>query len=314
MIISASRRTDIPAFYSEWLINRLREGWCQVPNPLNYHQLSYVSLKPEDVTVLVFWSKNPMPLLKYLGEIDNKRFRYYFQFTLNDYPASLEPGVPPVQERQDTFKRLCERLDELRVVWRYDPIIISSETPLDFHIEKFSKIAETLKGYTQRVMVSFVDYYRKTDLRLDELQANGCEFQKDFERTPEAPILMKQLGEIARQNSMTIFTCAEKIDFSRVGVSPGCCIDPVLINKIWSIKVDTKKDPTQRTACLCAVSKDIGINDTCLHGCTYCYATRKIETAEKRRCQHDPSSPAMWGETRPLSTAERAHLLATRLL
>lgn len=314
MIISASRRTDIPAFYSEWFMNRIRAGWCEVPNPLNYHQLSYVSLKPEDVAVIVFWSKNPKPLISYLDEIDQRGFRYYFQFTLNDYPQDLEPRLPPVSERLETFKRLSDRLDNLRVIWRYDPVIISNRTPLDYHVDKFSKIARVLKGYTRRVMVSFIDYYRKTDFRLQDLEQSGYEFVRDFEHTSESSFLMKELGEIALQNGMAIHTCAEEVDFSSVGVSPGCCIDPDLINRIWSIKADVKKDPTQRSVCLCAVSKDIGVNDTCMHGCPYCYATRKLEAAEKRYSQHDLSSPVLWGETRPLSSAEQAQLLATRML
>lgn len=252
--------------------------------------------------------------MRHLDEIDQRGFRYYFQFTLNDYPRALEPGLPEVRERLETFRELSSRLDSLRVIWRYDPIIISNKTPMAFHIDRFSKIAEALKGYTHRVMVSFVDFYRKTDLRLEELRASGFEFPKDFDRTGEAFILMKELGEIARQNEMAILTCAEEVDFSKVGVSPGWCIDPDLIGRIWSIKVDAKKDPTQRTVCLCAASKDIGVNDTCLHGCTYCYATRKKETAEKRHHQHDANSPVLWGEARPLSAAEQAHLLAARLL
>jgi hypothetical protein len=314
MIISASRRTDIPAYYSKWFLNRIRAGWCQVPNPLNCHQLSYVSLKPEDVTVIVFWSKNPAPLLDSLDELDQKGFRYYFQFTLNDYPEYLEPNLPKVTDRIDTFKTLSERLGDIRVVWRYDPIIISNETPPEFHISGFAKIAESLKGYTKRVMVSFVDYYAKTDSKFGELTTHGFKFDKYFHQSPKATTLIRDISNIANQNGIKVFTCAEEIDFSTAGVTPGCCIDPVLINKIWSIKVESKKDPTQRTTCLCAASKDIGINDTCLHGCTYCYATRKTETALKRHSQHDPYSPAMWGDVRPLSPAEEAHLLATRLL
>ena len=163
-------------------------------------------------------------------------------------------------------------------------------------------------------MVSYVDFYRKTDLRLEELRKEGFEFPRNFDRTEEGQLLMKELGEIARQNGMTILTCAEEVDFTSVGVCPGWCIDPDLINRIWSMNVDAKKDPTQRNVCLCAVSKDIGVNDTCLHGCTYCYATQKKETAEKRHSEHDPLSPVLWGEARALSDAEQARLLATRLL
>jgi len=314
MIISASRRTDIPAFYSDWFINRVREGWCFVPNPLNYHQLSFVPLIPEEVAAIVFWSKNPAPLMKYLDEIDERGYRYYFQFTLNDYPEEFEPGLPSINERIGTFKKLSDRLGNPRVIWRYDPIIISNFTPANFHTAKFAQIADSLKGYTNRVMVSFVDYYQKTELRLEKLRKFGFEFENNFEQTPEASILMRELGEIAKHSGIEIFTCAEEVNFSSVGVTPGRCIDPDLIQQIWSIKGNEKKDPTQRSVCLCAVSKDIGINDTCLHGCTYCYATRKDEVARKRYSGHYPSSPVLWGDTRPLTPSEQARLVATRLI
>ncbi len=314
MIISASRRTDIPAFYSEWFINRLRAGWCFVPNPRNYQQLSFLSLIPEKVAAIVFWSKNPTPLMKYLDEIDQRGYRYYFQLTLNDYPVELEPALPPINVRIETIKKLSERLGSLRVIWRYDPIIISNQTPITYHIEKFSQLSESLKGYTSRVMVSFVDYYQKTDSRLEKLHKVGFEFEKEFEYTAEVSILMRKLGEIARQNGIEIFTCAEEFNFSNCRVMPGCCIDPTLIQKIWSVKVDARKDPSQRPKCLCSVSKDIGINDTCLHGCTYCYATRKNITAKRRNSEHDLSSPVLWGRTRTLTASEQSRLIATKLI
>jgi len=314
MIISASRRTDIPAFYSDWFINRIRAGWCSVPNPRNYQQLSIVPLTPQEVTTIVFWSKNPEPLIKRLDELDQRGYRYYFQFTLNDYPVELEPALPPINVRVETFKKLSERLGSLRVIWRYDPIIISNQTPMTYHLNKFSQISESLKGYTNRVMVSFVDYYQKTDSRLEELTKCGFEFEKKFEYNPEASILMRKLGEIAKRNGIEIFTCAEEVNFSSVGVMPGRCIDPDLIQKIWSLKVHSRKDTTQRSLCLCTVSKDIGINDTCLHGCTYCYATRKNITAKRRNLEHDPSSPVLWGETRPLTPSDQARLVAARQL
>jgi len=163
MIISASRRTDIPAFYSEWFINRIRAGWCFVPNPLNYDQLAYVSLKPEDVDAIVFWSKNPAPIISHLNELDTMGFRYYFQFTLNAYPKVLEPRIPEFSKRIRTFRELGSKLGPMRVIWRYDPIIISNHTPIDFHIAAFSKIATSVKGSTHRVMISFADYYNKTE-------------------------------------------------------------------------------------------------------------------------------------------------------
>ena len=314
MIISASRRTDISALYSEWFIKRVRAGWCQVPNPINYNQLSYVSLKPEDVDSFVFWSKNPTPILNYLDELDERGFRYYFQFTLNNYPEDFEPSVPSVEERIQTFRKISVRLGSLRVIWRYDPIIISNRTPPDFHRKKFLMIAKALSGLTKRVMVSFVDYYQKTDRRLSSLEKLGFKFDRKAANSRYAWNLLKDLAAIARDHNMQIFTCAEERNFSKVGVPPGRCIDGELLRGLWSLSGHTKKDPTQRAVCLCVVSKDIGMNDTCVHGCPYCYSTRNLALAQRRYSGHDPNSPVLWGNGRVLSEAEQADQLKARLL
>ena len=314
MIISASRRTDIPAFFSEWFINRVRVGWCQVPNPLNYNQLSYVSLKPKDVEAIVFWSKNPEPLLKYLHELDERGFKYYFQFTLNDYPSIIEPNIPVRSERIETFYRVSEHLSPLHVIWRYDPIIISDQTNFDYHRKKFSEIARALKGCTRRVTISLVDYYKKTDRRFLELEREGFHFYREASSSDTIRSLLKDLSVIAENNGMEIFTCAEEHNYSEVGVRPGSCIDSELLYRLWSIEVQNKKDPTQRNSCLCNVSKDIGLNDTCSHGCSYCYSTRNIELAKRRYFEHDPKSPVIWGSFRELSEAEEADQQKVRLL
>lgn len=314
MIISASRRTDIPAFYTEWFINRVRAGWCEVPNPLNFGQISYVSLKPEDVDAIVFWSKNPSPIMQYLGELDERGFRYYFQFSLNNYPKALEPNIPVIDERIRTFQKISNRLGSLRIMWRYDPIIISNRTPSDFHREEFSNIAKALKGYTSRVMVSLVDFYQKTDRRLANLEKEGFHFDREAIHSQTAWELLKDLSIIAKSNGMNIFTCAEERDFSDAGIPPGRCIDGELLYRLWLLKDHTKKDPTQRSACLCVVSKDIGINDTCIHGCPYCYSTRNLELARRRYSQHDPKPPVIWGSSRQLSEAEKTDQRKKRLL
>ena len=314
MIISASRRTDIPAFYSEWFMNRIRVGWCQVPNPLNYNQLSYISLRLKDVDAIVFWSKNPAPMLKHLDELDSHGFRYYFQFAVNDYPIILEPGIPSLSKRLETFHKISNHVTPLRVIWRYDPIIISNHTPCDFHRDKFLMIATALKGYTKRVMVSLVDYYNKTDRRLSEFEKEGYEFDREVAHSHAVWDLLKDLSLIARSNEMEIFTCAEERDFSGAGICPGSCIDGELLFRLWALRGHTKKDPTQRDACLCVASKDIGVNDTCIHGCPYCYSTRNIDIAKRRYSEHDPGSPVIWGKARPLSEAEKAEQRQSRLL
>lgn len=303
MIVSASRRTDIPAFYTRWLMNRVRAGWCLVPNPLNSKQVSYVSLRPADVDAVVFWSKNPAPLLPHLDELDRTGLRYYFQFTLNDYAHSLEPGLPPFSDRIETFSCLSRHVGPYRIVWRYDPIVFSNLTTAEFHEDRFSAIADRLRGKSHRVMVSVVDFYRKTERRLAELETeSGFLFQRNV---PISDIegLLKRLADIARRNDFDIFSCAEERDYSHVGVPPGRCIDERLIAKSWPLQLKYLKDRYQRASCLCEVSKDIGVNNTCVHGCPYCYATADCVTAERRHREHNPDSPVLWGDIRDLRDA-----------
>lgn len=295
MIISASRRTDIPALYSHWFMNRVRAGWCLVPNPMNPRQVSHVSLKPDDVDAIVFWSKNPAPMLAHLDELDNSGFRYYFQFTINDYPEALEPGIPSLDDRIPTFLKLNEHVGPLRVIWRYDPIILSNMTNVDLHREKFASIARRLQGATHRVMVSIVHFYKKSERRLSKLEQSGFSFDKEAVSSHHIGFLIRDLASIAKQHNMEAFTCASERDFTEFGMPPGRCIDGSLLHRLWGLPGNYPKDPYQRKHCRCSVSKDIGINDTCIQGCPYCYSTMSNEIAQRRYKEHNPDSPALWG-------------------
>ena len=200
------------------------------------------------------------------------------------------------------------------MIWRYDPIIISNYTSSEYHIEKFSKISSILESYTNRVMVSFVDYYQKTDRALSQLEETGIQFDKEVVNSRIAFELLTELNKIASSRGIKMFTCAEDRDFSAVGVTPGSCIDGELLNRLWSLKGYNKKDKTQRKACLCVSSKDVGINDTCPHGCPYCYSTRNVDLAQNHYAEHDPHSSVIWGKTRELTEAEKAALTSRRLL
>jgi len=281
-------------------MNRIRAGWCAVPNPMNMKQVSRVSLDPQEVDSIVFWSKNPAPMLPHLDELDRRGFRYYFQFSLNDYPGELEPNVPGVAERVETFLNLSRHVGPLCVVWRYDPIIISNMTPMEFHRERFSRIAQELRGATHRVMVSIVDFYQKTDRRLSQLERVGFLFDRKAGSSADMVSLLKDLAATAKRQDMEIFACAEDRDFSELAITPGRCIDESLLNRVWALNLRYRKDPAQRRFCLCMVSKDIGINDTCIHGCPYCYSTRNHALAERRYQEHDPQSPSMWGDAEML--------------
>jgi DNA repair photolyase len=260
MIISASRRTDIPAFHSAWFMNCLRRGFVEVKNPYNPEQVSKVSLSPGEVESIVFWTKNPTPLLAHLKEIDKIGHRYSFLFTLNDYTKDLEPNVPSLNERIDKFIELSERIGPRRVVWRYDPIILSDQTGLDYHRRAFEGLCQKLGRHTHRVIVSLIDYYKKTRRNLKQLD---YEFDFDAAERPETDELLGDLAGMAKEQKLEIFTCAQERDYTGLGIPPGRCIEGA---------GPYKKDPSQRKHCRCTQSRDIGSYGTCKHACVYCYA------------------------------------------
>ena len=234
MIISASRRTDIPAFYSRWLINRIRAGYCLVPNPFLPSQVATVSLAEEDVDAIVFWSRNPRPVFDYLNELDCRGYRYYFQFTLMNYPEMIDAHTPGVDRAVATFRSLAERIGPECVIWRYDPILLSETIPPDYHRASFEHIAKGLCGYTRRVVISFMDIYTKTRSRMEQLEARGTRLYPGFDvirgdggdLPEEAGILVRDLVEIARNCGMEIVSCAEPLNLQPFGVLSGSASIP----------------------------------------------------------------------------------------
>jgi hypothetical protein len=293
MIVSASRRTDIPAFYAEWMVRRLREGYCTVPNPFDRNQVSRISLRPEDVDAIVFWTRNPRPLIPYLDELDSRGYRYYFQFTILGYPREIDPKTPAAATAVEAFRELAGRLGPKRVIWRYDPIVFTGTTPPAFHLENFRRLAESLRGHTRRVVVSIVDMYRKIEKRmktLDGTPAAVCHCDAE-----DLSPLMCRLAEMARESGMEIVSCAEEIDLQPFGILPGKCVDDQVIAEAFGIEVPSTKDPTQREACGCVTSRDVGMYESCLSGCLYCYATKSFKQARANYDSHDPESPSLLG-------------------
>jgi hypothetical protein len=288
MIISASRRTDIPAFYTPWFMNRLRRGWCRVPNPFNPLQVSELSLRPEDVDVVVFWTRNALPLLPYLKELEQSGYRFYFLVTLMDNPREIDPRCPPFSEALRTFQTLADRIGPEKVIWRYDPIVLSSLTDPGFHKRVFGQIAGRLQGYTQRCIVSIMHPYRKVKSRLVE---KGIELTTWEEKN--LGDLMQSLAKEAHERGMEILSCASPVDLERYGINRGKCVDDTYISRVFGIKANSRKDPSQRDACGCVVSKDIGMYDTCLFGCLYCYATNSFERAHANYRRHDSTGPSL---------------------
>lgn len=289
MIISASRRTDIPTYYSDWFFNRIKDGYVLVRNPMNIHQISRIKLTPDVVDGIVFWTKNPTPMLARLDEL--KEYMYYFQFTITPYGRDVEPNIPDKNEvLLPAFKRLSKLIGPERAVWRYDPIMISERYPIEYHVKAFGKIAAELYDYTQKVTISFIDEdYRGVKSNIKELAL--LPFTVDMQRE-----LGARLAEIAYGYGLAIDTCAEKIDLHEYGIGHARCIDDRLFSKLLRCRLDVDKDKTQRFECGCVASIDIGMYNTCRNGCRYCYANYSQNTVAGNFQRHNPLSPLISGE------------------
>ncbi|MDR3237393.1 MAG: DUF1848 domain-containing protein [Spirochaetia bacterium] len=287
MIISASRRTDIPAYYSEWFFNRIREGIVHVRNPMNARQISKINLSPDVVDCIVFWSKNPKPMLDKLSFM--KDYHYYFQFTLNSYSDDIETKLPPGSKIIETFLRLAEQIGPRRVIWRYDPILLNNKYTIAYHINRFGETARKLKGYTEKVIFSFIDFYKKIDNNIKYLNVRDI-------TVDEKNTIAENLSNIAKNNGFQIDTCAEGIDLSKYGISHARCIDDRLISKITGYNLEAAKDKNQRLECGCIAGIDIGAYNSCQNGCLYCYANYSQNIVEKNALKHNPLSLLLIGE------------------
>ena len=328
VIISASRSTDIPAFYAKWFFNRLKKGYCAWYNPFNQQQKMYISFK--NCKGVVFWTKNPKPILPYLHELDEKGIHYYFQFTLNDYAKEgFEPNVPSVDERVETFKKLSEMIGKERVIWRFDPLIITPNiTPRDL-LTRIWHIGNKLKGYTNKLVFSFVDVkaYRKVQ---NNLVKETKLFTKEDVENAEANHAqrieivegLRKIREAWHKEGWQVemATCAEDIDLEAYGIEHNRCIDGELMKRIFAYdeelvyylhtlkrperdmfgtippipqKTRKVKDSGQRKLCGCMVSKDIGMYNTCRHFCVYCYANTSKECVLNNKEKHNDESESV---------------------
>lgn len=327
-IISASRSTDIPAFYADWFFHRMKIGYSAWINPFNGVK-SYVSYK--NTRFIVFWSKNPKPLLEHLEYLKERNINCYIQFTLNDYVTEgLEKGVPSLEERIETFKSLVDRLGKGRVIWRFDPLILTDKISIDDLLRKIENIANQLVGYTEKLVFSFADIasYKKVKSNLEKNNVNYIEWTE-----PMMNEFAQKLSDLNKKWNFQLATCGEKLDIDKYGIKHNRCIDDDLmirfayqdkklmdflgvevheiINDLfgnasvpsdaimlnahqYAIKKKNNKDKGQRPACGCMVSKDIGEYNTCPHLCEYCYANSSMETAVKNWKQHKQNE---FGET-----------------
>lgn len=320
VIVSASRSTDIPAFYADWFLHRLKMGYSAWTNPFNGVK-SYVAY--DNTRLIVFWSKNPKPLIAEGGCLDylaEQGINCYIQYTLNDYVVEkLERGVPALQERIDTFKRLVDRLGFGKVIWRFDPMILTGQIGCDDLLAKIENIGNQLKGYTEKLVFSYADIrtYRKVQANLTKNSINYREFEQE-----DMLYIAKNLSKLNERWGLTLATCGEKIDISQFGIVHNKCIDDDLMIKYFSedqklmdflgveiikgdlfnpdntiIKRKNNKDKGQRQFCGCIVSKDIGEYNTCPHLCEYCYANTSKKTAVHNWQQHklNPNAETITG-------------------
>jgi len=277
MIVSVSRRCDIPRFRFKWFMERLDEGFTEVTNPFNSRQVKRVPLLPRKadmepaggVDVLVFWTRDPRDILANAEELTQRGFLFYVMVTVTGYPPELEPDMPEKATALAAMKELAEKIGPDRVIWRYDPVILTSVTGEDFHRRNFHAIAQNLAGSVRRVIISVYDDYRSSKLRLEGLEKAGIFRMLDVSAGSEN--LLAGLAKDAEAAGMEIQSCAEKEDYSSLGIKQGACIDPALIGRLWGLEFKGK-DKNQRPNCLCCQSVDIGSYGNCAARCVYCYA------------------------------------------
>lgn len=284
-IVSASRRTDIPAFYTDWLINRIHEEYVLYPLPWS-DKLKYLELTPENVDCFVFWSKNYAKLIPYLNLLDTKGFNYLFHFTINNYPKQMEEHVISTDEAITQLKRLCNSSSPDHVHWRYDPIIPTNDYNSNFHLYNFEKIASQLEGYTKRCYFEFIDMYKKVETNFDKRKISLKPLSQDQKIN-----LTKSMATIANKYGINLYSCCD--DYLVIdNVLKARCIDAELIYKLTGKVIDVKHSPT-RKECGCNKSIDIGEYGSCLHGCLYCYANDNFNNAQTFYNNHDTYSPAL---------------------
>lgn len=285
-IISVSRRTDIPAFYGEWFLNRINDGFVPYMNPFN-NKISKISLKPEDVSCFVFWSKNYKPFLPILDELDKLGYNFYFNYTITGLPNVFECNLCDTETSIETLKYLSKKYSPKHINWRYDPIVMSSLTHYEYHVNKFDYLSAQLEGYVERCYFSYVSEYGKVQKNF-----NDFELKNHITFDPENKMLQNQLADefvwFGKKRNIQMYACSS--DFLVNGnIKKAHCIDGELIKELFGNTEEVKKKPT-RLQCGCFDSIDIGTYNSCPHGCIYCYANVNKEVANNVYKEHDPNS------------------------
>ena len=287
MIINTGCRTDIPAFYSKWLMNRIKEGFVLVRNPYYPSQITKYSLSPDVVDCLAFCTKNPEPMLKYLDELD--MYKQYWFVTITQYGKDIEPFVPDKEKVIESFKKLSNHIGKDSIGWRYDPIFINEEFNIEKHIKCFENMAQKLNGYTHNCTISFLDLYEKVKRNAADLRALTKEEQIE---------IAKAFSKIGKQNNMTLHSCCEKNFLSEYGLKCNGCMSKEIIEKSINCTLEPPKKKNQRQECNCLMGNDIGAYNTCGHLCKYCYANENRELVMQNIKNHNEKSPFLVGNSK----------------
>lgn len=284
MILQTGQRTDIPAFYAEWFANRIQAGEVMVRNPYNPIQVTRYRIDPEVVDLIGFCTKNPGPMLKYMELL--KPYGQYWFVTITGYGRDIEPGVPPIDQVCEDFKRISDHIGSDAMGWRYDPIFLNDIYTIDHHLACFEHIAASLEGYTKDCVISFIDLFTKVRKNFPEAISVGKE---------DRLYLGEQMVKIAASHGMTVRPCGEGRELEKVGADCSGCMTTATYEKALHTTMDFPKRKPIRRECACYMGNDIGAYNTCMHLCRYCYANYDEETVRRNYRHHDPTSPFLIG-------------------
>lgn len=284
MILNTGSRTDIPAFYSDWFYNRIQEGYCLVRNPYYPEQVTKYVLSPQVIDAIVFCTKNQQPMLSRLSLLS--QYCTFWFVTITPYEQDIEPYVPHWSKVIDSFRCLSEQVGVDRMSWRYDPVFISQKYSVSYHIERFGQMAEALQGYTRQCVVSFIDLYEKTKRNFPQARSVTAAQQEQF---------IEAFAKIAAAKGMQIHLCCEDKALTRANVDADGCLSQTVLERAIGSALHVPKKKMARDACSCLLGADIGMYNTCGHGCLYCYANYDNESVRVNRKLHDPASPLLIG-------------------
>ncbi len=292
MIVSVSRRTDVPAFFGDWFIDKVQKGFVLVQSPYDNSLLYKVLLNPKVVDCFVFMSKNPAPFLPHLNYLDAQGYKYFFHFTLNPYDKSIEKNLPNKVALVETFKALSKRIGKEKVHWRYDPIIFGEEMGIAYHLCQFENFCNLLSSYTEKCFVSFLDFYPKVSKILSK--------NKFYAPTETAKIeLLGKMETIAEKSGIELNMCGDANDYSHLGIKNDGCFSLGYLQNLLGEELQIGKDKSGRADCRCVEAVDVGTYGVCSHKCIYCYANGTSAEMDYKLSDYNPKSPILCGKEKP---------------